>query len=137
MANSLSVQVVQDGPRNVVLKVEGILDTSDLASTLLISPATLAGMDNTGTIKAANLIVERIAYAIEDTLEVRLWWDATTQTPLVALDGRGEFKAEKFGGIPNNSGAGRTGNINITTLGWAATKILGFTLLITLTKQGT
>ena len=137
MANSVNYQTIQDGPRNVVVKIEGILDTSDLASTVAVDPSLLAGMDNTGLVKALDLIVDRIQFSVEDTLEVRLAWDATTPTRMVELQGRGTEKYERFGGLYNNSGAGRTGKILISTEGWAAAKILSFTIILTLKKQGT
>lgn len=44
MANTLSTQLLVDGPRNVVVKLEGVLDTSDFgASTSLTSAATTTG----------------------------------------------------------------------------------------------
>lgn len=137
MANSVNTQIVQDGPRNAVIKVEGILDTSDLASTVICDPALLTGMDNTGTVKALNLIVDRIQFSIEDTLEARLAWDATTPTRLVELQGRGTEKYERFGGLTNNAGAGKTGKILLSTQGWAAAATVSFTLILMLKKQGT
>jgi len=138
MANVTSTQIVQDGPRNVVIKVEGILDTSDLASTVIVDPATLGGMGNTGAIKALDLIVDRIQFSVEDGLECRLAWDASTPTRIVELQGRGTEKYERFGGLPNNSGAGRTGKILLSTQGWSSPAIpLSFTLLLVLKKQGT
>lgn len=137
MANSVNTQIIQDGPRNVVVKVEGILDTSDLASTVIVDPSTLAGMDNTGLIKALGLIVDRIQFSVEDTLECRLAWDATTPVRMVELQGRGTEKYERFGGLTNNSGAGRTGKILLSTQGWAAAATISFTLILTLKKQGT
>ena len=135
MANSVNTQIVLDGSRNCVIKVEGILDTSDLASTVIVDPSTLQGMDNTGTVKALDLIIERIQFSVEDLLECRLAWDATTPQRIVELQGRGTEKYERFGGLTNNSGAGRTGKILLSTQGWAGN--LSFTLLLTLKKQGT
>lgn len=137
MANSVNTQIIQDGPRNVVVKVEGILDTSDLASTVIVDPAILTGMDNTGTLKALGLIVDRIQFSVEDLLECRLAWDATTPQRMVELAGRGTEKYERFGGLTNNSGAGRTGKILLSTQGWVAAAVLSFTLILTLKKQGT
>ena len=137
MANSVNTQVLQDGLRNVVIKVEGILDTSDLASTVIADPSTMAGMDNTGAVKALGLIVDRIQFSVEDTLECRLAWDATTPVRMVELQGRGTEKYERFGGLTNNSGAGRTGKILLSTQGWAAAATVSFTLILTLKKQGT
>lgn len=138
MANVTSTQIVQDGPRNVVVKVEGILDTSDLSSTVIVDPATLGGMDNTGAIKALGLIVNRIQFSVEDGLECRLAWDATVPTRMVELQGRGTEKYELFGGLTNNSGAGRTGKILLSTQGWSSPVIpLSFSLILSLKKQGT
>jgi hypothetical protein len=137
MANSVNTQIIQDGPRNVVVKIEGILDTSDLASTVAVDPAALAGMDNTGSIKALGLIVDRVQFSVEDLLEVRLAWDATTPQRMIELTGRGTEKFERFGGLTNNSGAGRTGKILISTQGWVAAAVLSFTVILTLKKQGT
>lgn len=138
MANSVNTQVLLDGPRNVVVKVEGILDTSDLASTSIADPASYIGMDNTGTRLALDLIVDRIQFSIEDGLECRLAWDASTPTRMVELSGRGTEKYERFGGLMNNSGAGRTGKIMLSTQGWAApASPLSFTLILTMKKQGT
>ena len=136
MANSTTTQVIVDGPRNVVVKIEGILDTSDLPSTVICDPSTYFGMDNTGLVKALGLIIDRVQFAIEDTLECRLAWDATTPTRIMELTGRGTEKYERFGGMTNNSGAGRTGKILLLTEGWAAGKILSFTLVLSLKKQG-
>jgi len=137
MANSVNTQVLQDGPRNVVIKVEGILDTSDLGSTVIADPAAFGGMDNTGSIKALGFIVDRVQFSVEDTLECRLAWDATAPTRMLELTGRSTEKFERFGGLTNNSGAGRTGKILLSTEGWAAAKVLSFSLILSLKKQGT
>lgn len=135
MANSVNIQTILDGPRNCVIKVEGILDTSDLASATLVDPALLFGMDNTGLVKAAKLRILEIQYNVEDTLEVRLAWDASTPVRIDQLTGRGKIDAKAFGGLTNNAGAGVTGKILISTEGWAATKVLSFTLVLELVKE--
>lgn len=137
MANSITTQLILDGPRNCILKVEGILDTSDLASQVILDPALVAGMDSTGAVKAQGFLIQRITYTVEDALECRLFWDATAPTRIEALTGRGIAKFERFHGLPNNSGAGRTGKILLSTEGWSAAKILSFSLIIELIKQGT
>ena len=55
MANSVTSQIIIDGPRNTVVKVAGILDTSDLASTVVADPAVLVGIDNTGGLEGSYL----------------------------------------------------------------------------------
>jgi hypothetical protein len=135
MANTTNIQVILDGPRNCVVKVEGTLDTSDLASTVLVDPALLAGMDNTGLVKAAKLRIQTLTFTVEDGLEVRLAWDATTPKRIETLTGRGKQCFKHFSGLPNDAGAGVNGKILISTQGWTASAVLSFTVVLEMVKQ--
>ena len=137
MANTTSTQIIIDGTRNTVIKVEGVLDTSDLASFVIVSPATLQGIDNTGLVKAAKVRIAEINYNIEDTLQVTLSWDATTPLRIEQLAGRGKIAAWEYGGITNDAGAGVTGNILLATRGWVTGAILSFSVTLELLKQQT
>ena len=135
MANSVTTQILVDGPRNTVVKVEGVLDTSDLAYMTVIDPAVQAGIDNTGALKAKHYRIKKILHNVEDGLETRIWWDATAPVRIEALTGRGKLDYEEFGGLQDNSGAGSTGKICLTTEGWATGKVLSFSLTLELVKQ--
>lgn len=130
MANSTSVQILVDGPRNVVAKFEGQLDTSDLSLVTVLDPATLAGIDNTGTLKASKLRIEDVQYVVEDKLAVSLLWDATTPLRIEDFEGRGHAKYYPFGGLVNNAGAGVTGKIVASTDGAAVGSTLSFSLIL-------
>lgn len=139
MANAVTTQVMVDGPRNAVVKITGILDTSDVAYVALINPLTLEGIDNTGALKAATFRVKGLTYSIQDLLEVRLWWDATTPILMEALVGRGTMPnaISEYGGLTNAAlfptpAAGVTGQIGLSTNGWAG--VLSFTLILELIK---
>jgi len=134
MANVTSVQTLVDGPRHVVLKIDGVLDTSDLSSTLVIDPSTLSAMDING-VKASQLRIDRIIFDVEDLLDVQLFWDATTPVRIWNLVGRGKIDARYYGGLQNNSGTGKTGKITMTTQGWVASATLSFTITLELVKQ--
>ena len=133
MANSTSIKILQDGPRNVVVKFEGVLDTSDLGSTTILDPALLSDMGDFGQ-KATKLRINKIQYMIEDTLSVKLFWDATTPIRIEELVGRGVFKHGKFGGISPTvaevGSAGWSGKITATTQGWAASAVLAFSVVL-------
>lgn len=137
MANSVTTQILLDGPKNVNIKIEGVLDTSNVAYTALINPATLQGMDWTGAIKAQHLKIMRISYSIQDVLGVILWWDATTPVRIESLEGRGDMKFRHVGGLVNNSAGGGTypGGIGISTELWAA--LCAFSVIIECVKTGT
>lgn len=135
MVNEVTVQTILDGPRNVVIKGSGVLDTSDLAQTVLIDPAVLAGIDNTGTVKAAKLRLERVIWNCEQPLVVNMWWDATTPVRIEDLTGQGHKEFKSFGGLTNNAGAGVTGKVLYGTQGFTVGTVLSYTFTLEFIKQ--
>ena len=145
MANSTSTQILVDGPRNVVVKFEGVLDTSDLSSTTVLDPATLSAIDNAPGTLPTRLRIDKIVHNVEDTLSLNLFWDATTPVRIEEITGRGKQEYKDIGGLKNNAGtwsggtftpaAGYTGKITATTQGWAASGILSFSVTIYCVKQ--
>lgn len=213
MANVVTTQILVDGPDNVVVKLEGIIDTSDVAATgqigasgfttttglktiafvagalvptigqyltfsdsaatfvvgtyvtgitdathitvstaalkdnaaaavtitgtagaiVVVDPALLSNM--IFTTKATKLRIDKVMYNVEDTLGVILFWEATANTRIEELVGRGKMDFRRFGGLTNNAGAGVTGKIVATTQGWATSAILSFSLILELKKQ--
>ena len=145
MANSTSIQILEDGAVRTVLKLEGVLDTSDISSTVVVDPAVQSSVDPTGSnyLKASSYRISKIIHNIEDGLSVNLFWDATSPVRIEELTGRAKVDYRDFGGLQlkgstgtaNTAPAGATGKILYTTEGWAATKILSFSLIIYLAKQ--
>ena len=135
MANVTAVQLIEDGPRHAVIKVTATLDTADVAALVIADPATLIGMDNTGLVKAKKFRVKLLDYNVPDGFAVNLFWQATAPVMIVALNGVGENDYTYFGGIPDNSGAGSTGAITLSTLGWVAAAVRSFSVVLVLTKQ--
>ena len=128
MANSFLKQTILDGNRNTVIKLTGVLDTSDLGQTIAVDLSTLSPLP-------AAVCIEHIDYSISDQLEVQLLWDATTPVVILPVAGRGRMSYWNFGGLQNNAGAGKTGNILIKTTGWASgTQV--FSIVLELAKQG-
>lgn len=135
MANVYTVQVEVDGPRNTIVKLDGILDTSDIATpVVLVNPALLCGIDNTLTQKAQTFRVMRMNYTVEDGIFLGLDWDAPTPTRLAQLAGRGQMEYRDFGGLVNPAPTGATGNITFYTTGYTSGKV-SFTLVLELIKQ--
>lgn len=117
-----------------MLKFEGVLDTSDLASTIIVDPAALVGIDNTGQLKAVKFRIDSIQYNIKDPLSVILYWDATTPIRIEQLTARGHLEYHLFGGLFDNASAGLTGKILGATQGWVAASILPFSIVMRLVK---
>jgi hypothetical protein len=118
MANSLTVQTLEEGVRNIRAHVVALLDTSNLAVQDLFDPANYncAGSQATPT----TFRVDKIRYSITDGLVVELYWDATADVAFAGLSGRGKVDYRCDGGLHNNAGAGVTGKIQIGTTGWTA-----------------
>jgi hypothetical protein len=138
MANSVQTQILEDGDRNVVVKLVGILDTSNVSLTTLLDPATLTSVNTSGlnSQKAETLAIKKVTFDIEDGLAVNLYWDATTDVPIWRFTGRAMANAEFVGFLQNNAGAGKTGKILYDTDGYSS-GVLSFSLLIECIKQWT
>jgi hypothetical protein len=145
MANSTSIQILEDGSARTVLKVEGVLDTSDISSTLLVDPAAQATVDPTGSnyLKASAYRISKIIHNIEDGLSFNLFWDATSPVRIEELTGRAKVDYRDFGGLQlkgstgtaNTAPAGATGKIYYSTQGWSTGAILSFSVIVYLSKQ--
>jgi len=126
MANTVTTQTLLDGPRNLVILLTGVLDTSNEARTIKVD---VSSYDPVPT----KVRVDKIQYSIAGALQVLLDWDATTDVTFAVLSGQGEIEACKFGGLQNNAGAGVTGDIYLTTLGYSAGTV-SYTVLLEMTK---
>jgi hypothetical protein len=133
MANSFTTQILEEGQRNVIVKLTAVLDTSDLALTTAIDITTLNqnGIGYTPT----QVRIDHIDYSITDQIEIQLLWGATTDVVIMPIAGRGRMSFWNFGGLTNNAGAGKTGNIKIKTTGWTSgTQV--FSVILEMVKQG-
>lgn len=136
MANVTSIQILEDGDRNVVAKLVGKLDTSNASLATLLDPATLASV-NASTMnpqKASTLAIESVTFDIQDGLVVGLYWDATTDVPIWYFSGRDKMNMEFTNFLQNDAGAGKTGKILYDTLGYTSGTAT-FSLVVQCIKQ--
>jgi|TARA_E500000305_G_C3983981_1_gene218356 hypothetical protein len=131
MADALTSQTIQDGARTAILKFTNISDGTGQAAAVLIDVSSLAPDPKTG--KACTGVTLQTITFSNIGMGVELLWDATTDVPLLNLpqDWEDTMDFSDFG-IPNNSGAGKTGDIVVTTVG--ATAGDTYLLVITVTK---
>ena len=134
MANIVEIQNLIDGPRNLVVKVAAILDTSDLALTDLAVPSARSDIGPFAGMKASRFRIDKIEYDIEDTLAMNLFWVAGPNQLIWSLAGRGIIDAWPYGGLQNTAG-GATGAIQFNTAGWAASGVLSANATFWLVKQ--
>src|ERR1700677_5061319 len=147
MAATFTIQTMLDGPRDVVVVVNGNNGATtanpgtgggDLAYTQLILPANLGFVDITRGQKAASLRVDEIEWDVQSEAGYRvdLSWDATTPLEFYHCIGRANKFFKKFGGLYQAPGlAGTTGGIGISTTNSPAT-YAAWTLTLFLVKNG-
>lgn len=128
MANDVKTQILVDGARNAVIKVTGVLDTGNVAATTIVDIANF-------TPKPTGFRIDHIDYSVSDPLEVRLLWDATADVDILPIAGRGRMSFWNFGGLQNNAGAGKTGNIQLSTDGYTSGTLV-FSVVLEMVKQG-
>ena len=136
MANSVQIQTLVDSERNLVVKLVGLLDTSNVSLTTLIDPALVAAVNASGlnSQQPTKVAIKKVTYDVEDGLAVNLYWDATADVPIWRFVGRGFVMGEHIGFLQNNAGAGVTGKVLYDTDGYSSGS-LSFSLLIECIKQ--
>lgn len=115
MADAVTTQVLQDGERLYIAKFTDISDGTGETGALKIDVSTLA--PNAFGLACNGVKINKI-WATTHGLEVRILWDATTDQFAWALPQNTNYfmDFESVGGIPNNAGTGKTGDVLFTTL---------------------
>ena len=110
MADAVTSQTIIDGERNCVMKFTNVSDGSGESAVAKVDVSALAS--NAAGVACSEVRVMRISHAIVG-MSVQLFFDATSNVLLVELaeSSNGHMEFEDFGGIPNNAGSGKTGDI--------------------------
>ncbi len=116
MADAVTTQIINDGDRNVVMKFTNISDATGEADALKVDVSALAVNGNGDA--CTRVQIERIQGSTEG-ISVDIIWDATVNVlaHTTPTDEFFDLDYRASGGIPNNSGAGQTGDILFTTTG--------------------
>ena len=115
MANSLDAQFAEEGPRNAVVKLTGVLDTSNIAENPAIELRDFLTNENERH-KLVGLRVDLLEYSIGPGIEVILEWDSNQPEQIFPLSGRGRISATNYGGFaPDMTRPGYSGSINLRT----------------------
>jgi len=127
MVDAVTSQIIFDGDQHTVIKFTDISDGTGESAVLKVDVSTLRGAPTEVTI-------DRIEYDISG-MQIQILWDATADVVAWILStGQYELDFSEYGGIPNNAGAGKTGDILFTTIGASANDTYAVTL--TLRKKG-
>ena len=114
MADAVTSQTVFDGERMAVMKFTNISDGTGETAVLKVDVSALTS--NASGKACDGVTIERVHYTIGG-MAVSVLWDATTDVPtLVLASGQSTLDFTKIQ-IPNDAGAGVTGDILFTTIG--------------------
>lgn len=134
MANALDKQIIEEGWRNIVVKLTGVLDSGDAVEMQVIKPLDFLNNDNIAG-RLVGFRVDHVTYSIGDQLEVQLEWNANTPQQIVPLAGRGKIDVSDDGGfIPDMLRSGYDGSINLRTTGYIPGSTQNFTVFMRLVK---
>ena len=114
MADAVTTQTLLDGDRLVIQKFTNISDGTGETAVNKVIVANLA--KNQFGAACTGVKINRI-WANTHGMEVRILWDATTDAFcwMIPQNNMYDMEFSSFGGMTNNSGAGKTGNIAFTT----------------------
>tara|TARA_R100001015_G_C4422827_1_gene22804 strand:- start:96 stop:500 length:405 start_codon:yes stop_codon:yes gene_type:complete len=132
MADAVTSQTLIDGPKHAVMKFTNISDGSgESAVTKVDVSALAASVDG----DACNeVVIERIWWQCIG-MKVRILFDATSDAFCIELgeNQSGNHDYSDFGGLTNNAGSGKTGDINFTTVGHSSADT--YTIILYMRKK--
>jgi hypothetical protein len=114
MADAVTSQTILDGERLFIAKFTNISDGTGESAVTKIDVSTLN--PNSFGLACNGVKINKI-YSTTHGMEVRILWDATTDQFAWQLPQNTNYLMDfsSFGGIPNNAGAGKTGNLLFST----------------------
>lgn len=118
MADAVTTQTLIDGTQRAVFKFTNISDGTGEAAVVKIDVSALAGYQGE---PCTGVSIQKID-VITVGMGLDLLWDATTDALAMSF-GADDFVSldfSRFGGITNNAGSGKTGDLVFTTVGAAS-----------------
>jgi hypothetical protein len=116
MADAVTSQTLIDGDKKAVMKFTNISDGTGESAVVKVDVSTLAA-DSQGR-TCTGVAIERIWWQCIG-MKVQILWDATSDQFCIELgeNQSGNHDYTVFGGLTNNAGAGKTGDVAFTTIG--------------------
>lgn len=132
MADAVTTQTLLDGERLAVMKFTNISDGTGETAVTKVTVSSLAPSNSGRT--CTGVTVTRIS-SVCHGMEVRMLWDATTDVPFFMTTINTNYMNDftDIGGITNNSGAGKNGNIVFSTADQSAGDT--YTVVLEMVKQ--
>jgi len=113
MADAVTTQILFQVAKVLVMKFTNISDGTGETNVVKVNISTLLPYQGNPCV---DVQIDKI-YAMTHGLEIKLNWAATTPQLIMTIPQNvmSTQVYDEFGGINNNAGAGKTGNITFTT----------------------
>ena len=117
MADAVASQIIVDGPSFVAIKLTNISDGTGETAVTKVDVSALEADSRTGQ-SCTDVNIERIWWQCIG-MKVRILFDADTDVMAIELgeNQSGNLDYSIFGGLTNNAGTGKTGDVKFTTVG--------------------
>lgn len=126
MTFTANTNVIEDGPRNYVVRLQGTTDATDNESAVTkVDISNLTGPEGKAGLAPTKFAVKKIKWNTSFG-SVILLFDATADDEIASLTGEGEMVFDPPFNDPQSAGA--TGDIKLTTTGGAANDVYDITL---------
>ena len=127
MADAVTSQTLFDGDKHVVMKFTNISDGTGESAVKKVDVSAL-NSDIYGN-TCSRVAIEKIWWQCIG-MKVRMFFDATSDKFIIELgeNQSGYHDYSEFGGIKNNAGSGKTGDIDFTTVGHSSADTYTITL---------
>ena len=116
MADAVTSQTLFDGDKHVVMKFTNISDGTGESAVKKVDVSALNADINGNT--CTSVAIEKIWWQCIG-MKVRMFFDATSDAFIIELgeNQSGHHDYSEFGGLKNNAGSGKTGDVDFTTVG--------------------
>tara|TARA_A100001515_G_C4552860_1_gene204050 strand:+ start:57 stop:461 length:405 start_codon:yes stop_codon:yes gene_type:complete len=132
MADAVTSQTLFDGPAHAVIKLTNVSDGTGESAVTKVDVSALESAYN--GVACSGVTIERIWWQCIG-MKVQILWDATSDAFCIELgeNQSGNHDYRSFGGLTNNAGSGKTGDIKFTTVG--ASSADTYTIILYLRKK--
>tara|TARA_R100001594_G_scaffold92949_1_gene127302 strand:+ start:3058 stop:3465 length:408 start_codon:yes stop_codon:yes gene_type:complete len=116
MADTVTTQIIEQGERNVVMKFTNVSDGTGESAVAKVDVSALTA--NKAGVSCSEVRIMRVSHAIVG-MSVQMFFNASTNVLIMELaeSSNGHLDFKGFGGIPNNAGSGKNGDVLFTTKG--------------------
>lgn len=132
MADAVTSQTIIDGSKTAVLKFTNVSDGSGESAVTKVDVSALSNNSLGQTCTGAT--IQKIWWQCTG-MKVSILFDASTDVLAIQLgeNQSGHHDYTSFGGLTNNAGSGKTGDINFTTVGHSSGDT--YTVILYLRKE--